>query len=79
FTGTGTHKGVLESPAGQLQATGRRARTRFAESMRVKNGKIATGRVYFDSMSLLTQLGLLPHAGIPPAQTDASTSAQQRH
>jgi steroid delta-isomerase-like uncharacterized protein len=60
---TGTNTGPLDTPAGQLPATGQPMELAFADVFRVADGKITEHRIYYDSMSMLGQLGLLP----PPA------------
>ena len=57
---TGTNTGPLASLQGTMSATGKRFLLPFVEVDEVKNGKIAKHRVYFDQMTFLGQLGLLP-------------------
>jgi ketosteroid isomerase-like protein len=57
---TGTNTGPLDTPAGQVPATGRTLILPFADLFRVADGKIAEHRVYFDSLGMLAQLGLMP-------------------
>jgi predicted ester cyclase len=57
---TGTHTGDLVGAAGTIPATGRRVELKFADLYRITDGKIAEHRVYFDQVSFLTQLGLMP-------------------
>jgi steroid delta-isomerase-like uncharacterized protein len=58
FTGRGTHTGPLKGPTGELPATGRRAEIQCVEVFRFRGGKITEAKLYFDSASLLSQLGL---------------------
>jgi predicted ester cyclase len=81
--GSGTHKGVLSSPAGSVQPTGRRVRMRLSEIFRARDGKIVEGSAYFDLASLMKQLGLGQQ---PQAQTqaqmptpEAGQGAERRH
>ncbi len=61
WIGTGTHTGPMMTPAGaSIPPTGRRATTPGADVVQFKDGKIVYTAVYFDTMSLLAQLGLVP-------------------
>jgi steroid delta-isomerase-like uncharacterized protein len=63
FTGRGTHTGTMKGPAGDLPATQRRVELPCVESYRFRDGKLASGRVYFDAFSMFTQLGIGAPAG----------------
>ncbi len=56
----GTHSGPLPSPQGPIPATGRQFELRFCGLGRVRGDRISEVHVYFDSMSIMTQLGLVP-------------------
>jgi steroid delta-isomerase-like uncharacterized protein len=56
----GTHKAPLSGPMGTLPATGKSAKVRAMLAMRYDGDKIREARHYFDLMTLLTQLGVLP-------------------
>jgi len=58
----GTHTGPLETPDGELPPTDRRLEIRFCVVVRAAHGLLVDGREYYDSMTLLTQLGLAPEA-----------------
>jgi ketosteroid isomerase-like protein len=58
----GTHTGPLETPDGQVPPTGRRIEVRFCVVARALDGLLVDGREYYDSMTLLTQLGLVPES-----------------
>lgn len=62
-TGRGTHSAPLLSPAGEIPPTGRRIELRFAEVFQMREGKIARLRAYWDTATLLRQLGLVQAAG----------------
>lgn len=62
FTGTGTHSGTLKAPAGEVPPTGRSVTLQLCDVIRFRDGKIQSLRTYFDSGSLLTQLGVMPEA-----------------
>ena len=56
----GTNTGPLASPQGTIPATGKRFVLPYVDVFEVRNGKIAKHRTYFDQMSFLGQLGLIP-------------------
>ena len=58
FTARATHTGTLTIPSGSIPATGRRVDLKFSESYDLVNGKIAKLRSYWDTGSLMAQLGL---------------------
>ena len=62
FFGRGTHSGPLTSPQGTIPPTGRKLDLRFCEVLRVANGKVTEGRVYYDTTTLLRQLGVSPES-----------------
>ncbi len=58
FVNRGTHTGTLHSSAGEYAPTGRSMEIRYCSVMRVHEGKVVEGRDYYDSASILRQLGL---------------------
>jgi steroid delta-isomerase-like uncharacterized protein len=62
-TYTGTNTGPLAGPQGEIPATGRAIVLPYMEIYEVRGGRIARHSIYYDQMSFLGQLGLLP----PPA------------
>jgi steroid delta-isomerase-like uncharacterized protein len=58
FTGQGTHKGPLKGPAGEIPATGKYIKVQFVDVFRIRDGRILGGRSYFDSATMIHQLGL---------------------
>lgn len=62
FTGSGTHTGPLQSPDGDIPATGRPARVGFCDVVTFRDGKISAIRSYYDTLSLMAQLGLVPES-----------------
>ena len=62
FVARGTHQGPLASPHGSIPPTGRKLDMRFCEVMRLANGKVTEGRVYYDTTTLLRQLGVSPES-----------------
>lgn len=61
--GRGTHAGPLRTPAGEIPATGRAVELRFAENFVVRDGKLARLVAFYDSATMMRQLGLLPETG----------------
>lgn len=60
FIGRGVHDGPLASPGGEIAPTGRRAELHFCSVSRFVNGKITESRMYYDALSMLMQLGVIP-------------------
>jgi steroid delta-isomerase-like uncharacterized protein len=58
----GTHTGPLETPDGDIPPTGRSIEVRFCVVVRARDGFLVDGREYYDSATLLSQLGLLPES-----------------
>jgi len=59
-TFTGTHQGVLHSPAGEVPATGRRVKVDYIAVNRYRDGKVVSVNLMYDQLLLLEQLGLIP-------------------
>jgi steroid delta-isomerase-like uncharacterized protein len=64
FTGRGTQTGTLRSPGAEIPATGRSVTLNLCDVHEIRNGEIRSMQSYFDSASLLTQLGVMPEAGV---------------
>ena len=60
LTWRGTHRGPLQTPAGQIPATGKSIEIRACQIVEVKDGKVQAVRHYFDMATLLAQLGVSP-------------------
>lgn len=58
FRNTGTHTGILRSSLGDFPPTGRRSEVRYCSVMRVRDGLVVEGRDYYDSATIVRQLGL---------------------
>ena len=58
FTGRGTHTGTLVTSMGEIPATGRSLTLQLCDVMEFKNGKVQSQKTYFDTGSLMAQLGL---------------------
>lgn len=56
--GGGTHTGPMATPAGVVPPTGNAILLKFAEVFEMREGRIKTMRAYWDSASLLRQLGV---------------------
>jgi ketosteroid isomerase-like protein len=59
-TFSGTHHGVLRSPAGDIPPTGRSVRVDYIQVLRFRDGKHVSFNLLFDRLLLLEQLGLAP-------------------
>lgn len=59
-TFTGTHEGVLQTPAGDIQPTGSRVTIDYMQAIRFRDGKQAAFDLIYDRLQLLEQLGLSP-------------------
>ena len=58
----GTHTGILHSPAGDIPPTGRTFELRACEVFQIKNRKITRHATYYDALSFMQQLGVIPQA-----------------
>jgi steroid delta-isomerase-like uncharacterized protein len=58
YTGRGAHTGTLVTSMGDVPATGRSVTVQFCDIMEFRDGKLQKQRTYFDSGSLMAQLGL---------------------
>ena len=68
FTGRGTHTGTLRTSMGEIPATGRSLTLQLCDVMEFKDGKVQSQKSYFDTGSMMAQLGL----------TSGQTASQQR-
>ncbi|HKE79901.1 MAG TPA: nuclear transport factor 2 family protein [Solirubrobacteraceae bacterium] len=57
---TGTHDGVLRTPAGDVAPTGRRVSVAYLQVLRFRDGKHVSFNLMFDRLLMLEQLGLVP-------------------
>ena len=64
--GRGTHSGPMQTPMGEVPATGKQIELHFCSVVKVRDGKIVEGRDYYDAMTIASQLGLIPE---PAAST----------
>lgn len=63
YRGWGTNTGPLHLPMGDVPATGRWSELRICDVFQVKNRKIVSYHTYYDTMTMLQQLGLFPAKG----------------
>jgi ketosteroid isomerase-like protein len=59
-TFSGTHKGVLHGPMGDVPPTGRSVKLDYIQVLRVRGGKHVSFNLMFDRLLMLEQLGLVP-------------------
>ena len=59
-TFVGTHQGVLHTPAGDIQPTGRRIAIEYMQAIQVRGDKQTAFDLIYDRLQLLEQLGLMP-------------------
>ena len=59
-TWKGTQTGPLQTPTGTIPATGKQQATRACWVMDFDGGKVKESRHYYDMLSLLQQLGVIP-------------------
>jgi steroid delta-isomerase-like uncharacterized protein len=58
FTGRGTHTGKLVTSMGEIPATGRSLTLQLCDVLEFKDGKVRSQKTYFDSGSMMAQLGI---------------------
>src|SRR6266487_2410320 len=63
YIGHGIHTGPMQSPAGEIAATGRKVELPFCDVYRVRDGKIISLHQYYDALGFMQQLGLVPAMG----------------
>jgi len=60
FTGAGTHTGPFMTPDGELMPTNKKLNLPFCDIIRLKNGKVISIRTYYDAVTIMKQLGIMP-------------------
>lgn len=63
---TGTHRGTLHGPGGDIPATGRSVRVEYVQIARYRGDKASSFHLLFDRLEMLDQLGLAPSAEAQP-------------
>jgi len=58
FTNSGTNTGPLTTAIGDFPPTNRKIEVSYCSVMQIKNGKVISGRDYYDVSTILRQLGL---------------------
>ncbi|MEJ2196011.1 MAG: ester cyclase [Ignavibacteriaceae bacterium] len=61
FNSIGTYDGILETPKGKISPTRRKVNIPFVEIFKLKNGKIDSSKLYFDSSTMMEQAGVSIH------------------
>ena len=61
-TFTGTHRGALHSPAGDIPPTGRPVTVDYVHVLRFHDGKHISFSLMYDRLLMLEQLGIVPAA-----------------
>jgi ketosteroid isomerase-like protein len=80
-TFSGTHRGVLHGPTGDVPPTGRSVSVDYLQVLRFRNGRHVSFNLLFDRLLMLEQLGLLqasPPADHPQAVSPVSASGKPR-
>ena len=84
----GTHTGALVSPGVFVPPTWAQVEIRLCDVLELRGGKVARVSSYFDSASLLRQMGLLPHSPMHGTErraalglfaTEVDSSVEQRN
>jgi steroid delta-isomerase-like uncharacterized protein len=61
WIGRGTHNGNLRTPTGgTIPPTGKKAAVHGSTTYQITNGKVVRSWIFWDMVSLLSQLGLMP-------------------
>lgn len=58
YTGRGTHTGTLATSMGDIPATGKSVTLKLCDVLEFRDGKVYRQRSYFDSGSMMAQLGV---------------------
>ena len=62
----GTQRGPLVTPMGSIPPTGRQVEGYACTVTRYRDGKLVSGRQYYDGLALLRQLGVAPSLAAAP-------------
>ena len=77
-TFTGTHRGVLHGPPGDVPPTCRSVALDYLQVLRFRNGRHVSFNLMFDRLLMLEQLGLLP-ASLPADRPEADAQPNLTH
>ena len=58
YTNSGTNTGPLRTAIGDFPPTNRKIKVKYCSVMQIKDGKVISGRDYYDVSTILRQLGL---------------------
>ena len=58
YTNSGTNTGPLKTAMGEFPPTNRTIEVKYCSVMEIKDGKVISGRDYYDLSTILRQLGL---------------------
>jgi steroid delta-isomerase-like uncharacterized protein len=58
LVGRGTQKGTVNTPSGEIESTGKRVELKGCDVFKFRNGKIISIHSFYDSGSIMRQLGL---------------------
>lgn len=75
----GTHTGPLDGPFGTIAPTNKRGLVKASLFVTLKNDKIVELHHYFDMMTLLANLGIMPFVGAPAQAAKAGVAPVPRH
>jgi len=59
YTNSGTNTGPLQTTIGNFPPTNRKIKIQYCSIMEIKNGKVISGRDYYDASAILRQLRLI--------------------
>lgn len=62
FRDQSRNTGPIPSPQGVIPATGKTVNLPVCAIYELKDGKLARSRVYFDMLTFLQQIGIMPHS-----------------
>jgi steroid delta-isomerase-like uncharacterized protein len=71
FVTHGTHERPLETRGGAISPSHKQAELSCCEVLRFRDGKIVMGRLYYDELTVLRQLGVAPELGRPAKEEPA--------
>ena len=58
YTNSGTNTGPLNTIMGEFSPTNRKMKVKYCSIMQIRNGKVVSGRDYYDASTILRQLKL---------------------
>jgi predicted ester cyclase len=88
YTFRGTHTGALISPGGFIPPTWAQVELRLCDAVQLRDGKVVRISSYFDTGTMLRQMGLFPNSPLHAAErraalglyaTEVDSSAEQRN